>query len=752
MKKILMITMLFFSLTPFNSNAQSDSNPIQLVDKSTLTPIVGATFQYGSQFGVSDAQGSITLTYQKNDTLFLSHISYGDWNLLDDQTSTALKAGIIYRDKEIMTSQPITVIALRPKSYKSETFRLEVQDKLAHDAGSVLNQTSLINSIRKSGSYGFDPVLRGFKYDQLNVVIDGVQSAAAACPNRMDPPTSQVAPNMMEHIEILKGPHSFRYGIAFGGTINFESAPILFSKEHKYYGRLSTSAESNGDIYRTEGVMGFNGQYYDLSLFGSFSKGNDYQAGNGSSIPANFQRISFGANLGLRLAQNQQMVISATRNVAKDTDFPALPMDLRSDQTLLVNLSHEINFDNEHLRTWKTSAYGTFVDHQMDNLQKMLDPRRVNSKTEANTQSYGGRTEGTWVFKRGKLFSGVDLRIESAEGERSREFLMGQMSGKTAIDNVWNDGIITKTGFFGEYHHFLSSLKLVFSGRLEYNDATARNPDPDFVEENPDISATQFNPNISIGGYWSFGSGLTAGLWLGHAQRSGGLVERYINSFPVGLDAYDMLGNPQLNPEINNQIDAIFGYKTSHTEVDISVFASSLNDYISSVVDTSLTPTMPTSLGVRRYINISSAFMTGFEFTWKQFLMERLEHHLNIAYTYGQDLERKEPLPEIAPLDLRYSIVGNFFNNKLRPVITLRHVLKQDRISDAFGETASPSFTILDFALTYQFSQFLGATTGIQNVFDELYYEHLNRFVKNQAYPIYAPGRNFYFTIFINFM
>ena len=51
----------------------------------------------------------------------------------------------------------------------------------------------------------------------------------------------------------------------------------------------------------------------------------------------------------------------------------------------------------------------------MDNLLKQLQPRMLNASTDAKTKSYGGRTEGTWSFNQGKLYSGVDLRIEAAQ-------------------------------------------------------------------------------------------------------------------------------------------------------------------------------------------------------------------------------------------------------------------------------------------------------------------------------------------------
>ena len=242
------------------------------------------------------------------------------------------------------------------------------------------------------------------------------------------------------------------------------------------------------------------------------------------------------------------------------------------------------------------------------------------------------------------------------------------------------------------------------------------------------------------------------GLWLGRAQRSGGLTERFINSFPVGLDAYDMLGNPQLGTETNHQIDLTFELQNRSTRIDLNIFASLLNSSISSVIDTNLSPTMPMSPGVRRYINLDEAFMSGFEITWKQRLFSGLEHHFSVAYTYGQDRSRKEPLPEIAPLDLRYILIGKYINNKLRPTLTFRYIHNQDRISEAYGETETPSFSLLDVAVSYKFHTKISATIGIQNLFNQLYYEHLNRYIKGQNRPIYAPGRNFYLSFALNLM
>ncbi len=748
---LILVTFLLLLLSTSFLFAQQ-TEQIQLLDQTSGIPIPGVTWQYNSQKGLSNEDGFLEFLYIEGEKMILSHISYGRWELKNKDVKYAVSQGVIYQELLAVNLYPVSVIALHPKSEDAQSMDLDYKDKMAHDGGAVLNRNPAINGIRKSGNYGFDPVLRGFKYDQLNVVINGVQSATAACPNRMDPPTSQVAPNMIDRVEILKGPHALRYGNSFGGTINFIAPDPRFSNHAETYGRLSGGYDSNGDIIRSEGVIGFTGKKYDLNIFGSWAQGNDYLDGEGNVVPSGFLRGSFGTSLGIKIDTNQKLILSATRNLARDAIFAALPMDLRKDDTWLLNAEHRVDFDKKSLQSWSTSVYGTFVAHLMDNQLKNLDPRPVNAETDANTQNYGGRTEGIWQTGRGLLYTGVDFKLEQAEGIRVREFLMGPNAGSTFTDNAWQDGRIIRSSAFAEYHfRSKNSLRFIFSGRLELNISKAFDAQEEYTDIYPETSSTQVNPSFSIGGIKDL-KAISIGLWLGHAQRSGSLTERFINYFPVGQDPYEMLGNPMLEPEKNNQIDLTFEYKTTDTYIDVDVFVCYLQDNISSVIDTDLSPRLPGSPGVRQYINIEKAFKTGFEINWTQNLIVGLHHNLSFAYTYGQDLVRDEPLPEIAPLDIRYDIYGLYLKNKLRPEVSLRYVTQQNRISGEFGETVSPSFFTMDASIAYTFKVFT-LSTGVQNLFDEAYYEHLNRSVKGSApRPIYAPGGNFFLSLSVNFM
>ena len=74
-----------------------------------------------------------------------------------------------------------------------------------------------------------------------------------------------------------------------------------------------------------------------------------------------------------------------------------------------------------------------------------------------------------------------------------------------------------------------------------------------------------------------------------------------------------------------------------------------------------------------------------------------------MAYTYAQDLELDEPLPEIAPFDFRYKLFGSYVKNKLKPELSFPLCIETiAESSSPFGETESPAFAVVDLKVSYQ--------------------------------------------------
>lgn len=721
---------------------------LQIKDFDTQVGIPGVTYRYGIQRGVSDTSGNIPILIDTESWLYLSHLSYGSWTLDPREVAEAVNIGTIIRREQFHGLQPVSVISLKMSEEKDGKILISDQERLHHDAGAILALDPVVSGIRKSSSFAFDPVMRGFKYDQLNIVVNGLQSANAACPNRMDPPTSQIALNRIQEVEILKGPHSLRYGIGLGGTINYVQEAPGFTPNPGIYGRVSSLFESNGDVWRNEGRIGFQGAKYDVGILGSYSTGSDYLDGDGNPVPANFRRGTMGIYADFQATDRDLVRFTANRNFARDVDFPSLGMDLRTDDTWMGSLMHTRAFSGNSLAQWNNSVYFTRVDHLMDNL--LREPRMSDSSTPAVTENWGFRSEGEWRFSQGKLFAGVDFKEEAAEGTRTRIITMGPMTGKVFYDNLWQDSKIRKTGFFANYLMPIGGTVFTASGRLEVNQAQANDPAEEFIQLNPDLENTQLNPGISIGAQRDMGKAFSLGIWAASVRRSGGLLERYINYLAVGLDPWELVGDPQIKPETNNELDVILGYNREYISMELTLFGSFMTDYITSF-KTDLKPRLATSPGVREYVNVDEAMKTGFELNFKQQLASNLSHSLGIAYTYGKDLVLGAPLPEIAPLDLRYGFLGRFLDEKLQTGINLRHVIAQKRVSEAFGEGSTPGFTLLDVDASYPIGKMLLLKGGIQNLFAETYYEHLTRPIGADKTPMYAPGRNFFLMVSFKF-
>lgn len=707
--------------------------------------LIGVTYIYDTQKGLSDTDGMINFEWVANADMHLSYLGYGKWTMNEIQIKNAIENGHTIRQSVQKELQPVTILSVRPKMDEEEDILLDFQQQMEHDGGALLSRIPTINGIRKGGNYGFDPVLRGFKYDQVNIVMNGTQCATAACPNRMDPPTSQMAPNMLEKIEIFKGPYAMRYGGGLGGTINFVTGSPTFNADENVYGRLSGRYDSNGEVLKSEAKIGLAGNSYDIGLFGSWAEGNDYQDGEDRVIPADFSRSSVGVNSAFKLSDQQTFELSAFFNKANDVDFPALMMDLRSDETLMLNTRHEIKFAHSKWDSWTTTLFLSSVDHLMDNKLKPLDPRMMNASTDARTMNYGGRTEFKRTDGHKKLFVGFDFKLEDAQGIRSREFLLGPMAGKTLTDNAWQHGKIEKFGLFGEYNLRLSDWQVVLAGRLEVNQASVLDADPSFLEEYEDTDVTQFNPNLSVGALKEFKEGMTFGIWVARAQRSASLAERYINKFSIGQDPYELIGNPDLNAEVNNQLDLTFEWKTAKSLFNIDFFGAYMQDFISSVIDLSVPKLLPNTPGVRRFVNIDKAYKLGFEASYRQNLTSWMDTDIAVAYTWAKDVERNEPLPEIAPLDLRFNINGSLWSNRFTPRVGLRYVSDQNRISTEYGESTTPGFTVLDVDMAYAISKHLRIELGVDNILNEVYYEHLSRSTAGgNPLPLNAQGRNYY--------
>jgi iron complex outermembrane receptor protein len=624
-----------------------------------------------------------------------------------------------------------------------------------HDVAEIfVNQPGF--GIIKRGNYAMEPVMRGYKYEQLNVIYNGGATSSNACPNRMDPAISQISPEDIEKVEIIRGPYSMRYGQPFGGVINLVTTrPRPNPNAKAVSGSVLGGWESNGgNAWGAVNVL-MQHKKVDFLLSADYKDFGNYHSGSGQEVASSFSRFGYDAKLGFNLADNHRIQINFRQGFAKDIMHAALPMDADKDNSTQLALDYVANNITSKISSLRMKLFGSYVDHEMSN-DKRPNYVAVHAVTPVTALVAGGNAEvGLMTSSKNLIYLGTDFKTVAKDGTRTREVYINVCNGQTFDppkvfkDLVWQNSIKNTIGFFAENHNQLHRDLLWITGaRIDFTNYDARDVAPDFSEAyNGNIkpgTMTDFSASTSL--TWQIDKSLEL-LWaLGRGVRTPELYEMYINHLSIGQDAYEYLGNPNLKPEINYQTDLRVEKRWPSLSVYGNVYYSLLQNYISAYLDTTLTrkflPCMPPP-HAKRYINVPDAFMTGFEAGMEWQFVSNFKYTLTGGYTYAQNTSWDEPLPEIPPFSVSTSI--GYYSQSLQAVLNARIASAQDRVAPSFDESTSTGFAVFDLKVKYLPLDFLEIYGAITNILNKNYVEHLSRAYDNMydEFPYYEPGRSF---------
>jgi iron complex outermembrane recepter protein len=679
-------------------------------------------------------------------TLIISHIGFERAEKPVSLTNDETKHVEIYlKEKPIILVEEIVITGTRTASYvQADYLRKDFEVQQPRDLGQYMRNILNVSAIRRGG-YGLDPVLRGFKYDQLNVQIDGGARIEGACPSRMDPPMAHMSSADLEKIEILKGPYALRFGPSFGGVINMVmTAPERF-ETFTVGAQLESGYESNFDGWQNRISLTGGSRLYDFRLSGGFARYNDYTDGSGNEIPAAFDKGDYTFKFGINPMHNHRLQVSFRQVFARDVMFPSLPMDERKDDTSILILDYAARNVNPLIHSLNVKAYYSRVGHIMDNRDKPT-ATMTDAVTDVLTSVGGFRAETGLIIHSHVLFVGLDYMQTDKSGHRTREFIAGPRQGTILTDNVWQGASIMNLGIFGEFRTSIGDVQLIAAARTDYNEGRSEDPDYSFSEMYSSMNSECINISVSAGITQAVSRNLELSLFAGRGVRSPGISERYINFLPIGVDRYDYIGNPKLNPEVNNNIDLGFRMRTGGGMMHGNIFYSYVQDFISPEM-TDLEGKNMDVLGVKRFTNITSATLQGFEIGYSAQIGNSLHINVNAAYTQGKNNDTDEYLPEIPPFEGRAALSYSFLNGKIVPELSVRAVAEQTNISESFGESQTPGYILADVAARFSPLQFIGISAGVNNIFDKAYYEHLNRRNRDDGSPLYEPGRVFYINV-----
>lgn len=445
--------------------------------------------------------------------------------------------------------------------------------------------------VRQSGSFGKTTSIsiRGANPSQVQVLVDGVRVKS---PTIGQAELVDISPDLIERIEVVRGPQSTLYGAdAIGGVVN------IITK--KGQGKVA-----QGSIEEQAGNYGTwinRGTGYGLWKILDYSFAGSYAESNGQFRNDAADEKALSGRIGVTLPYDSSLSFIARWN-RTDTDLPVkfvccgpLPIqpiiDVNQQQqseTLILSLEGR----TRPVTWWESRARISRYENDQG-FQDPVDPGFEDVDVPSFAQINVERREAEWInsFHIGKWStSTIGLEYRHEEGDNRHTF---------------KSQTHTKSAFFEQQLRFFDRLFLTGGVRVDDN--------------------SSFGTHVTPRGSLAFliketGTRIRGGA--GSGFRAPSLNELFFPGF----------SNPSLQPEtsLSWEVGVDQTLWGERIRLGVTVFHNEFDNLIRFV------PT--TSFPFVEVINVARARTAGLEFTGEVDLLKNLVASVNYTYTNTEDL------------------------------------------------------------------------------------------------------------------
>ena len=626
----------------------------------------------------------------------------------------------------------------------------------ASDGSDYLKTIPGFSQIRNGGTNG-DPVFRGMFGSRLRILTNNGEMLGA-CPARMDAPSSYISPESFDLLTLIKGPETVLWGPGnSAGTIRFDREKPRFDKPG-IQGTASLLAGSNNRWDENADIsLGSEDGY--LRLIGNKSRSNDYKDGNGDRVPSKWDKWNADMALGWTPDQDTLLELTAGKGDG-EARYAGRSMDGSQFKRESLGMRFEKSNIGEVFDKFEANVYYNYADHIMDNYSlrssgdsmsamdmsggmSSMDSSMGSSMDsgssmnmsmpmamELDRRTVGGRMMGTWLWSDFELRSGADSQLNT---HRSKS------------DEGWSkDARFHDYGLFSELTWIATEQSKVVSGaRL----------DRVIVDNFTDNGSSERTDTLPAG-FVRFEHNLADLPVMFYAGL--GYIERFPDYWELFSPTYGPDGSTdvfdKVKTEKTTQIDIGAQYKGKRVNSWVSAYVGRVHDFILFRYD-------PSNAYVSQVDNVDATIMGGeagfsyqFTDTWKA--------DASLSYSWAQNTDDHQPLPQIPPLEARLGLTwekGDWSSTGL-----LRMVSSQHRVAINEGNVvgkdfdSSPGFAVFSANAAYRVNKYVKVSTGVDNLFDKAYSEHLNlagnsSFGYSANTSVNEPGRTFWGKINVTF-
>jgi len=683
-------------------------------------------------------------------------------------TTFASEAPLSRQDADIKTvkTEPVMTVSAPDISPLSLVTNLKTprQPVPASDGSDYLKTIPGFSQIRNGGTNG-DPVFRGMFGSRLRILTNNGEMLGA-CPARMDAPSSYISPESFDVLTLVKGPETVLWGPGnSAGTLRFDRTPPQFDKPG-IQGSASLLAASNRRFDENADIsLGSEDGY--IRLTGNKSRASDYKDGNGDRVASKWDKWNADVAVGWTPDKDTLFEVSAGKGDG-EARYAGRSMDGSQFKRESLGMRFEKSNIGEVFDKFEASAYYNYANHIMDNYtlrspgpsspgsmssgmdmgssmgmgssmdmgtsMDMSDSSSMDMSSpmamQLDRRTVGGRMMGTWLWQDFQLQSGADMQTNT---HRNKDH------------NNWvKDARFHDYGIFSELTWFATpDSKVIGGARL----------DRTIVDNYTGTGAGSRNDTLPAG-FVRFEHTLSDIPLMMYAGV--GYTERFPDYWELFSPTYGPGGSASafdnVKTEKTTQLDIGAQYSGERFTGWVSAYLGRVNDYILFRYD-------PNNAYVSQADNVDATAMggeTGFSYQ----LSDNWKTDASLAYSYAKNTSDHKPLPQIPPLEARLGLnweSGNWSSGGL-----LRLVSSQHRIANNEGNVVgkdfekSAGFAIFSANVAYQATKNLKISTGVDNLFDTTYNEHLNlagnsTFGYSANTPVNEPGRTWWAKVNVTF-
>lgn len=540
--------------------------------------------------------------------------------------------------------------------------------------------------------------LQGLNKNHVLILVDG-ERITGKVDDAID--LGQIPVNMIEKIEIVKGPLSATYGSeALGGVINIitkkpENAPalhasVLGGSNGKQDYEFATSYTFE-DIFQEGNKLSFLAnagwnKYFGISHYDS---SNSFD-GVPESDRKNFDfKTTFSASRSLQMDLRagryyDYMIWRSTKNDYYDTKTKAT-----NDK---FTVASSINYQTTESSNLKLSALYSQNDHgsvKITNLKTQYDNNISNEELITIKGLYS--------------FTPYSSSILTIGGEHNNEKLV---SGRVKD----NSKKIYNNVAFVEDEWTIHDYTLTFGGRYSQNSSFGN----------------FFAPRISF--RWKATEKLTMRGSYGRGYRAPSFIELYFD-FNHSSMGYVVIGDPKLQPETSHGFNLGIDYNRNEWFwFRTNIYYNSVKNLIEDIL-VSKSPIM-----VFTYTNIAEAITAGADIDIDFVVFNDCKLSLGYHYTYAVDGDGNDLLfkvPHVVSLKSSYELKETQTTFVIRGRWQDKSLVDDQRQNNntingsvSATRTYSPSYTVLDTKISQVFYDNFTINGGINNIFDKTIYPY----------------------------